>query len=265
MKAAPKFVGKLGLIETNYYVENGGLGPDGLSLEWYVNTARFFSQIRNIRIDVTETDPNGHIAGIHYQAAQAASIEHVEIIAKTGTTQLGMYSENGSGGSMSDVTFTGGEFGFCKSGPFLAKTSSPQSGVRSGFNDSQQHTVGGNQQFSATRMTFRGCATAIRILWDWGWVWKSLRIDNVEVGVRLFDAESSDNAAVGSMSFVDSIFSNIKNNTAIILGGHSEKAGQATTGLVLDNVKLDGKIVAMDPKEKEILGPGYYNSVGCPQ
>lgn len=53
-----------------------------------------------------------------------------------------MFAENGSGGVMSDVTFIGGNFGF----------------------------YGGNQQFTASRMSFFGCRTAAQIIWDWGWV-----------------------------------------------------------------------------------------------
>jgi hypothetical protein len=30
-----------------------------------------------------------------------------------------MYAENGSGGVMSDLTFTGGNFGICEPSPFL--------------------------------------------------------------------------------------------------------------------------------------------------
>jgi hypothetical protein len=82
--ASPSFIG-LGVLSTNVYVENGGAGPDGLSLEWYVNTARFYSQIRNLRVDITAADPNANVAALHYQVAQATTIENVELIAKTGT------------------------------------------------------------------------------------------------------------------------------------------------------------------------------------
>ncbi|CAK7207075.1 hypothetical protein SEUCBS139899_009883 [Sporothrix eucalyptigena] len=45
IKAPSSFVG-LGVLSTDMYVTNGGTGPDGLSLEWYINTARFYSQIQ---------------------------------------------------------------------------------------------------------------------------------------------------------------------------------------------------------------------------
>ena len=85
--AASSFVG-LGVLSTDMYVDNGGNGPDKKPLEWYINTARFYSQIRNIRIDITETDPNAYVCAIHYQVAQATSLENVELIAKTGTVSI---------------------------------------------------------------------------------------------------------------------------------------------------------------------------------
>lgn len=43
---------------------------------------------------------------------------------------------------MSDLTFTGGNFGL----------------------------YGGSQQFTAQRLTFKGCKTGVQLIWDWGWV-----------------------------------------------------------------------------------------------
>jgi hypothetical protein len=127
IKAASSFVG-LGVLSTNQYV--GGTGPDGGDGQYYVNTARFYSQIRNLRIDITATARDAYVCAIHYQIAQATSLQDVELIATTGTTQQGIcrfsfgyirnitdvseVSENGSGGIMSDVTFRGGNFGFCE-------------------------------------------------------------------------------------------------------------------------------------------------------
>ncbi|OAA55282.1 Pectin lyase fold/virulence factor [Niveomyces insectorum RCEF 264] len=213
--AAASFVG-LGVLSTDVYVDNGGNGPDGNALEWYINTARFYSQIRNMRIDITGTDAGASVCGIHYQVAQATSIQNIELIAKTGTTQQGMFSENGSGGVMSDITFTGGNFGF----------------------------YGGNQQFSASRMTFNGCKTAVQIIWDWGWVWKSVTVNNADVGFRLINDDGSGN--VGSVSFVDSTFSDIK-TSAIVMAAPADKPGSASTGLILDNVNLGGAVWVIGP------------------
>lgn len=69
-------------------------------------------------------------------------MQNVEIIALAGTTMRGIFAENGSGGTISDVTFRGGKYGL----------------------------YGGNQQFAAQRLTFIGCDTGVQVIWNWGWV-----------------------------------------------------------------------------------------------
>jgi hypothetical protein len=141
IKAAASFVG-LGVISTNKYVENGGTGSDGLAKQWFINTANFYRQIRNFVIDITDTQPGAYVAALHYQVAQATSLQFVEFRAKTGTTQQGIFAENGSGGFISDLVFNGGNFGI----------------------------YGGAQKFTVQRVTFNGCKTAVQLIWDWGWV-----------------------------------------------------------------------------------------------
>ncbi|KAH8904974.1 hypothetical protein BR93DRAFT_969804 [Coniochaeta sp. PMI_546] len=63
--------------------------PTGLDQQWYVNTANFYRQLRNIIIDATST-------------------QNVQLIA--GPAQTGMFAETGSGGQLSDIVFTGGAF-----------------------------------------------------------------------------------------------------------------------------------------------------------
>ena len=78
------------MLSTDEYTGLGN-GADGLDMEWYINTASFYRQIRNFFIDVTDVPTNkGPAAGIHYQVAQATSLENVEIIAKAGSEQHGM-------------------------------------------------------------------------------------------------------------------------------------------------------------------------------
>ncbi len=83
IKAASSFVG-LGVLSTDIYVADGGTGPNGNATEWYINTASFFSQIRNLRVNITATNPNAYVCAVHYQVAQATRIQNVELIATTG-------------------------------------------------------------------------------------------------------------------------------------------------------------------------------------
>ncbi|KAI0402848.1 pectate lyase superfamily protein-domain-containing protein [Xylaria palmicola] len=224
---ASSFIG-LGVLSTDVYVENGGVGPDGNALEWYINTARFYSQIRNIRIDIRATNAGAYVAALHYQVAQATTIENVELIADSATTQQGMYAENGSGGVMSDITFTGGNFGI----------------------------YGGSQQFSAARLTFNGCNTAVQTIWDWGWVWKSITVNNAQVGFRLYS--DGDGQIPGSATIMDSTFSNIR-GSAIEMAAPVDVRNSGFTGLVLDNVNLGGKI--QDHFSSNVILPaGYYKN-----
>ncbi|KAM3538771.1 hypothetical protein ARSEF1564_008314 [Beauveria bassiana] len=223
--ASSSFLG-LGVFSTDVYVDDGGIGPDGNSLEWYINTARFYSQIRNFKMDITATAANASIAALHYQVAQGTSLEHVEFIADSGTTQQGIFAENGSGGVMSDLTFTGGNFGI----------------------------HGGSQQFSATRLTFNGCNTAVQLIWSWGWVWKSITVRNAKVGFRLYNDVS--NEIPGSATFLDSMFSDIK-EASIEMATPQDKMDSGFTGLVLDNVKLAAPIKDYS-SSKQILDSGYY-------
>ncbi len=71
------------------YVPNGGIGADGLAKEWYINTANFYRQIRNFKIDITNVNKAAKLAGIHYQVAQATSLHNVEIVATNRKDQLG--------------------------------------------------------------------------------------------------------------------------------------------------------------------------------
>ncbi|GAP93420.1 hypothetical protein SAMD00023353_10300200 [Rosellinia necatrix] len=224
---AASFVG-LGVLSTNVYVENGGIGPDGNALEWYINTARFYGQIRNIKIDIRATNPGAYVAALHYQVAQATTLENIELIADSATTQQGIFAENGSGGVMSDITFTGGNFGI----------------------------YGGSQQFSASRLTFNGCNTAVEVIWDWGWVWKSIRVDNAQVGFRLYN--DANGQIPGSVAIVDSTFLNIR-ESAIEMAVSVDNPDSGFTGLILDNVNLGGKIKD-HWSSTQILAAGYYKT-----
>ncbi len=138
IKASNVFVG-VGVMETDVYIGGSRKGPDKNDAEYYVNTASFYRQIRNFKIDITAARNDQNISCVHYQVAQATSIWNVELIAKTGGTQRGIcayhlspipkypkmvitkklkfrtpVAENGSGGVMSDITFRGGRYGFCE-------------------------------------------------------------------------------------------------------------------------------------------------------
>jgi hypothetical protein len=123
---------------------------------------------------------------------------------------------------MADLTFTGGSFGI----------------------------YGGNQQFTAQRLTFNGCHTAVQTIWDWGWVWKSITVNNADVGFRLVPEGDSGN--VGSAAFLDCTFNNVKQ--AIVMAPPSDTPGTGSTGISLDNVNFKSVSVGIaDTNGKTLL------------
>ncbi len=93
IKAAKSFVG-LGVISSDVYT-GGDNGEEG----WYINQNNFFRQLRYFVIDVRDVNMTD-IAGVHWQVAQATSIEYVNFYMSDdpNKTHKGIFAENGSGG-----------------------------------------------------------------------------------------------------------------------------------------------------------------------
>ncbi|KAI3316936.1 glycoside hydrolase family 55 protein [Xylariaceae sp. AK1471] len=210
--AAPNFVG-LGVLSTDEYTGAPGAGSDHLDPEWYINTSNFYRQLRNLVIDIRQVTTGAIVTCIHYQVAQATSTQNVELIAASGSEQIDMFAENGSGGSLSDITFTGGGTGL----------------------------KGGSQQFTAQRLTFNGCTVAVQTIRDWGWVWQDITMNGVGTGFLLAGEDGSGN--IGSISVLDSSFTDVQK--AIVAHPITSTPGQGSTGIVLENVALSGVGVAV--------------------
>ncbi|MCQ8205811.1 glycoside hydrolase family 55 protein, partial [Vibrio parahaemolyticus] len=81
-----------------------------------------------------ENDQNYVPTGIHWQVAQATSLQNLvfDMPTTSKTTAVGIFTENGSGGFVSDLTFNGGNIGW----------------------------RAGSQQYTARSLTFNKCNTA---------------------------------------------------------------------------------------------------------
>ena len=104
LKAAANFVG-VAVIDSDPYTDTGA--------SWYTNQNNFFRQIRNFVIDLTSVPPSAG-AGIHWQVAQATSLQNIRFEMVQGgdnNKQLGIFMDNGSGGWMTDLVFNGGHYG----------------------------------------------------------------------------------------------------------------------------------------------------------
>jgi len=207
IKAAPDFSG-MAVIDADPYNDDGS--------NWYTNQNNFFRAVRNLVIDITAM-PKGSGAGIHWQVGQATSLQNIrfEMVKGGGSAnkQQGIFMDNGSGGFMSDLTFNGGNYGM-----FL-----------------------GNQQFTTRNLKFNGCQTAIFMNWNWAWTFKSLDINNCQVGLNM--STSPSNQTVGSVMMLDSKLTNTPTGIVTAWNKKSIPIGGGT--LILDNVDFSGSKVAV--------------------
>ncbi|KAI1159223.1 pectate lyase superfamily protein-domain-containing protein [Nemania serpens] len=204
----PTFQG-IALIDTDPYI------PGGAGSEWFVNQNQFFRHIRNFVFDLTEmpneTDDNDQPlvpTGIHWQVAQATTLQNLvfNMPSSSGnTTAVGIFTENGSGGFVSDLTFNGGNIGW----------------------------RAGSQQYTARNLKFSGCLTAIQMVWDWGWTWQGIDIEGGAIGFNISGVGGSTGQGTGSVSIIDTTLSNVP-------VGILTNAKSTSPDIVLDNVVASG-------------------------
>ncbi|KAF2150729.1 glycoside hydrolase family 55 protein [Myriangium duriaei CBS 260.36] len=200
IKAAAGFTG-MAVIDADPYTNTGA--------NWYTNQNNFYRQIRNFVIDLTAM-PQTAGAGIHWQIAQATSLQNIvfNMIKGSGSKQIGIFMDNGSGGFVSDLTFNGGQYG----------------------------AFFGSQQFTSRNMTFNNVQTAIFMNWNWGWTVSGITVNNCGIALDMSNAPT--NQTVGSVTLMDSTINNtpIGVKTAFTLNPASVPNGGGT--LVLDNVNF---------------------------
>ena len=216
IKAAAGFQG-IAVIDSDPYNSDGS--------NWYINQNNFFRQIRNFVIDLTAMPPSAG-TGIHWQVAQATSLQNIVFNMVKGSNQQGIFMDNGSGGFMTDLVFNGGNFG----------------------------AFFGNQQFTTRNLTFNNVKTAIFMNWNWLWTLKSLTINNCGVGINMTTGGS--NQTVGSVLVQDSTFSGTPVGIATAYNkGNNVPATGGT--LIIDNVDFSGSQNAIvDMSGSTILAGG---------
>ncbi|KAK4209912.1 pectate lyase superfamily protein-domain-containing protein [Rhypophila decipiens] len=212
IKGTYNFTG-IALIDGNVYV------PEGNGDNWYINQSNFFRQIRNFVFDMTgmarhnyEHDQEYVPTGIHWQVGQATSITNCDFRmavsdAEGAATGVGIMMENGSGGSVSDLTFFGGNIGF----------------------------LAGSQQFTATNLQFTSCLTAIKHVWNWGFVWKNIYVLSCWIAIDCTEFSESTNPpqGTGSITVLDSHFNGVP--YAITVGRQNNQQ----PNIVLENLLVE--------------------------
>ncbi|KAK4140925.1 glycoside hydrolase [Dichotomopilus funicola] len=198
--ASANFEG-MAVIDTDPYDSEGN--------NWWTNQNNFFRQIRNFVISL-EDMPISAGAGIHWQVAQATSLQNIVFNMRKGggeeNKQQGIFMDNGSGGFMTDLVFNGGGYG----------------------------AFFGNQQFTTRNLTFNDCQTAIFMNWNWAWAFHDIKINNCAVGIDMANGGST-GQTVGSVLVLDSTISATE---AAIKTAYDPASKQTNGTLVLDNVDL---------------------------
>ncbi|KAF8654243.1 hypothetical protein AX16_003764 [Volvariella volvacea WC 439] len=208
--AANNFDG-MAVIDANPYIPNGG------GDQYWVNQNNFFRSIRNFVIDVRRVAPErSQGTGIHWQVSQATSLMNIrfEMSTAPNTAHQGIWMENGSGGFMGDLTFNGGKFGMWV----------------------------GNQQFTVRNVTINNAQTAVYSIWNWGWTFQGININNCQVGFDLLTGGTTiENQSVGAEAIIDAVVS----NTPIFVRSSQPSNGRLAGSLVLNNVRLNNVPVAV--------------------
>ncbi|KAK5636635.1 hypothetical protein RRF57_012347 [Xylaria bambusicola] len=207
IKGSANFEG-MGVIDANPYDYTTGSDPPP---NWYINQNNFFRQIRNFIIDMTEM-PTGNgkaSAGIHWQVAQATSLQNIIFNMNPATSdnyQKGLFIENGSGGFMADLTFNGGGIG----------------------------ADIGSQQYTTRNLTFNNCNTAIHMIWDWLWLMQGVTINGGQLGINM-TSDTYDSIKVGSLLLLDSKISNVPVGISTLYKPNNEYTNNT---LILNNVDM---------------------------
>ncbi|KAJ8128672.1 hypothetical protein O1611_g4962 [Lasiodiplodia mahajangana] len=207
IKGSADFTG-MGLIDADPYDYTTGQDP---APNWYINQNNFFRQVRNFIIDMTEMPItiDKATAGIHWQVAQATSLQNVVFNmnpTSSGNYQKGLFIENGSGGFMTDLTFNGGGIG----------------------------ADIGSQQYTTRNLTFNNCNTAIHMIWDWLWLMQGVTINGGQVGINM-TSDSYESIKVGSLLLLDSKISNVPVGISTLYKPDQQYTNNT---LILDNVDM---------------------------
>ena len=92
----------------------------------------------------------------------------------------------------------------------------------------------GNQQFTTRNLTFNNAVTAIRQIWDWGWTYKSITINNCSIGLDVSSVNSDTGLqTIGSITFIDS---SINDTPMGIISAFGTTQPPTAGSLIIENV-----------------------------
>ncbi|THH16183.1 hypothetical protein EW146_g4411 [Bondarzewia mesenterica] len=200
--ASSGFTG-MAVIDADPYIPGGG------GAQYYVNTNNFYRSVRNFVIDVTRMPASSSATGIHWQVSQVTSLYNIvfQMSTASGNAHQGIWMENGSGGFIGDLVFNGGKFGIWA----------------------------GNQQFTVRNITVNNANTAFYGLWNWGWTFQGVTINNCQIGFDLaIGTKDNSSQGIGAESIIDAVVT----NTPLFVRTSQASNGVLHGSIVLNNIKL---------------------------
>jgi glucan 1,3-beta-glucosidase len=109
----------------------------------------------------------------------------------------------------------------------------------------------GNQQFTMRNLVFNNCVTAISQLWDWGWVYQGISINNCQKGIDI-SAGGSTAQTVGSVTLIDSSITDTP--IGIVTAYDPPSSVPPTAGsLIIENVALSNVPIAIQSGSSTVL------------
>src|SRR5690606_15219272 len=120
------------------------------------------------------------------------------------TTAVGIFTENGSGGFVSDIEFNGGNIGW----------------------------RAGSQQYTARNLVFNERNTAVQMVWDWGWNWQQTTVNGGTIAFNISGAGGDTGQGIGSVTIIDSTIRDVE--VGVLTNSHS-----TSPNIVLDNTKFE--------------------------
>ncbi|KAL3954473.1 hypothetical protein ACCO45_010036 [Purpureocillium lilacinum] len=246
--AASSFVGQ-GVITSDVYISDNE--------QWwvaYLNTANFLRSVKNFKIDIRKASPWSYMCAIHWQVAQATSLENIEFYMLyesdvPGNNQQGIYMENGSGGSSPISPSSAAGLG--KLNLHYPVNSAAHESLGT---DHLHSAYFGNQQFTTSHLVFVHCVNALQVHWDWAWTMHDFIIESCGNGLVISGGAGgpkSNGQSVGSLVLVDSIIANTKKGIVTTL------MSENSTALLVQNVGFFNTEVAIsDSSSSNPLLPG---------
>jgi glucan 1,3-beta-glucosidase len=104
------------------------------------------------------------------------------------------------------------------------------------FNGGKIGAQVGNQQFTMRNLVFNNCVKAIEQIWNWGWLYQGLSINNCQIGIDM-SSGGQGAAAVGSVTLIDSSITNTP--VGIITAYDSTTVPATANSLIIENVVLN--------------------------